>query len=215
MSGDWVSTQRATADQKAAEVLRLAGNLTDRFLEDGVISSEDVEIVRYGLENIAGSLSGIIVTLIVSACFGRIFNGLILWGLILPLRRNAGGYHADTRNKCLLISSGMILLAFICMILPGWSVLVYMTIAIFFWGLIFLMAPVGNPNKLLDEIEYRVYRKRTRIVLLMEGVLSVLSWICFWVELSAITASCFFIVGMALIAGRIKLRIYGKKQCET
>ena len=47
--------------------MRLAENLTDRFLKDGVISSEDVEIVRYGLENIAGSLSGIIVTLIVSA----------------------------------------------------------------------------------------------------------------------------------------------------
>lgn len=195
--------------------MRLAENLTDRFLKDGVISSEDVEIVRYGLENIAGSLSGIIVTLIVSACFGRIFNGLILWGLILPLRRNAGGYHADTRNKCLLISSGMILLAFICMILPGWSVLVYMTITIFFWGLIFLMAPIGNPNKLLDETEYRVYRKRTRIVLSSEGILAVLSWACSWRILSAITASCFCVVGIALIVGKIKLGIYMKKQCRT
>lgn len=90
----------------------MAESLTGKLLKDGVISLEEMEIVRYGIENIAGSLSGIIVTLIVGVCFGCIFQSLALWGLILPLRRNAGGFHADTRNKCLLISVVVLVLVF-------------------------------------------------------------------------------------------------------
>lgn len=175
------------------------------LLRDGVISSEEVEIVEYGLENLGSSLLGMSITLIIGCCFDFLLGSILLWLLIFPLRKNAGGFHAETKGRCLLFSSIMLFVAIICFWQIRWSEIGYILIATFFFIVIFLMAPVENDNKYLEHVEYRVYRKRTRIILLFEGMLLVLASAFNWKELVVVITIVFFIVGISLLAGKIKM----------
>jgi len=69
------------------------------------------------------------------------------------------------------------------------------------------MAPVENDNKLLDQTEYRIYRKRTRLVLLLEGTLFMLALFLGWKELTVVLTIVFFIVGISLLAGKVKRQL--------
>ena len=52
------------------------------------------------------------------------------------------------------------------------------------------MAPVGNDNKHLDQAECKVYRKRTRMLLLLEGILF-LAAVFGWKELVVVVTMDF------------------------
>lgn len=187
--------------------MNLEGSLTEKLLEDEVISSEEVEIVKYGLENIRSNLLGLLMILTIGGCFGYLTDSFLLWLLIFPLRKNAGGFHAKTKTRCMLVSAGMLIVSFICLGFMEWTKGVYILIAAIFGGIIFLTAPVGNRNKLLDDVEQKVYRKRTRIILLLESTLLILAFVFGWKELYIVITMCFAIVGTTLLAGKIKLRL--------
>jgi accessory gene regulator B len=110
--------------------LRSGKNLTGIFLRDGIISQDEVEIVGYGLENLGSSLLGMSVTLMLGCCFDFLLGSFMLWLLVFPLRKNAGGYHAETKTRCLLFSSSMLLLSIICFQQVKWSETVYIGVAV-------------------------------------------------------------------------------------
>lgn len=175
------------------------------LLRDEVISPEEVEIVRYGLENLGSSLLGMSVTLIIGHCFDFLWESFLLWLLIFPLRKNAGGFHAETRYRCLLFSSTVLLVSIICFVQISWSMTGYILITTLSFTVIFLMAPVENGNKHLDHDEHRIYRKRTRLILLSEGALFVVAVAFGWEKLVTVITIDFFIVGVSLVTGRVKL----------
>lgn len=180
---------------------KLAGML----LRDEVITPEEVEIVRYGLENLGSSLLGMSITLIIGHCFDFLWGSFLLWLLIFPLRKNAGGFHAETRCRCLLFSSTVLLVSIICFVQISWSMTGYILITALSFTVIFLMAPVENGNKHLDQDEHRVYRKRARLILLSEGALFMAAVAFGWKKLVVVITIDFFIVGVSLVAGRVKL----------
>ena len=175
------------------------------LLRDNVISSEEVEVVEYGLENFGSSLLGMSIALLIGYCFGFLRGSFLLWLLIFPLRKNAGGYHAETKSRCLFYSSAILLVSVICFVQVEWLDLGYILVVGFFFAIIFLLAPVENDNKRLELVEYRVYRKRARIILLLEGTLFATAVTFKWEELIAVITIGFFIVGMSLIIGKVKL----------
>jgi accessory gene regulator B len=185
--------------------LRIGKKLAGMILRDNVISSEEVEVVEYGLENFGSSLLGMSITLLIGYCFGFLRGSFLLWLLIFPLRKNAGGYHAETKSRCLLYSSAILFVSVICFVQVEWLDLGYILVAGFFFAIIFLLAPVENDNKRLELVEYRVYRKRARIILLLEGTLFATAVTFKWEELIAVITIVFFIVGMSLIIGKVKL----------
>lgn len=73
------------------------------------------------------------------------------------------------------------------------------------FAIIFFLAPVENANKHLEQVEYLVYRRRTRMILLLEGSLYAAAVIFNWKELVTVITIVFFIVGISLLIGRIKL----------
>ena len=174
------------------------------LLRDGIISLDEVEIVEYGLENLGSSLFGMMITLAVGFCFDFLFESFLLWLLLFPLRKNAGGFHAKTKGRCLLFSTTILLVSIICFVQVGCSEAIYSLTAVLSFLVIFLMAPVENDNKLLDQAEYRVYRKRTRVILFVEGILFILAVSFGWKELIVVLTIVFFVVGTSLIAGKMK-----------
>ena len=88
--------------------------------------------------------------------------------------------------------------------------IVYILVAIISTGVIFLMAPVENNKKYLDQTEQKVYRKRTRIILLLEWMLFIPAVLLNLEELIIATTIAFFIVCTSLLAGRVKLQMHMK-----
>lgn len=185
--------------------MRLATYLTNRLIADAIISHEDEEMIKYGLESLFSNLLGISITLIIGAIFGYLAEGFILWFLFFPLRKNAGGYHADTRGKCLIISVLMLMIAFFVDSLIKRITFIYIIAEICFSVFIFAVAPVENHNKLLDLCEKREYRKRTRIILLGEEMLFLVAFAFRWEILASAVVMTFLIVSILLMAVKIKL----------
>ena len=205
-----LSVAGTQAGQGIAKVLKTEKVLAGMLLRDGIISQEEVEIVEYGLENLGSSMLGMLITLTIGFCFDFLLGSFLLWLLIFPLRKNAGGFHAKTKGRCLLFSSAMLLVSIICFVQVGCSETVYILVAIISTGVIFLMAPVENNKKYLDQTEQKVYRKRTRIILLLEWMLFIPAVLLNLEELIIATTIAFFIVCTSLLAGRVKLQMHMK-----
>lgn len=63
-------------------------------------------------------------------------------------------------------------------------------------------ALVDYENKALGMAERRVYRKHTRIVIIVESILFVMAWILGLGNLMALIAMCFSVVGVSLETGK-------------
>ena len=127
-------------------------------------------------------------------------------GVYVSSSEKRGGFHASTRMRCMLLSAGMLIAAFICLIRHIWSRIVYMLITAIFFAVILHLAPVENPNKRLDEEERRVYGRRARIILIVESVLFLLALLFGWEKLMTVITAGFATVGISLIAGQLKMR---------
>lgn len=196
-----VSAQGAERPEKAAEILMWTQRLTEQFVKDGVVTPEDAEIVRYGLEALADNILALLLTALVGFFHGSLVSGIALWMLTFPLRKYAGGYHAKTKVRCYLISVGMLVAAFALLYQPDYHPAVYIVLVVISGSYIFMKAPVDHENKVLDMTEQRVYRKRTRVVLVLEGVLFVMAWIFGLENLMVVIAMCFSITAISLVAG--------------
>lgn len=157
-------------------IANMAERMTDFLSNEGIITDEEKEIVRFGLENLGGNLMGFVMTLTIGFCFCRIENALLLWLLLFPLRKNAGGFHASTKTRCFFISVFIMLMAFIIYVVPSQTDTLCVYSVLVTGSIIWMLVPVDNSEKKLDEVEYKVYRKRSRTVLTLESIFFVLAF---------------------------------------
>ena len=183
----------------------LVERLTDFLEKEEIISDEEKEIVQFGLESLGGNLLGIILTLVVGVCFQQVREALLLWFLLFPLRKNAGGFHAKTKVRCFLSSTVTIIVSMVCIQQIRWTETENTLITVISAVVIWIMAPVENGNKRLDSVEYRVYRQRTRKILLLEVLLFVLSLTFGWEDLVIVITMVFSIVCVVLVTGKVKM----------
>lgn len=179
--------------------------LIEMLQRDELISSDEVEIIEYGLANLGSNLLGMSITLIIGFCFDFFWGSIWLWILVFPLRKNAGGYHAKTKGKCMLFSTATLLISIISFVQFKWSMKGYIIIAISLFIIIFIMVPVENCNKLLEKDELGVFKKRSRIILVSEGILFLFAIMLRLTELVEAITNVFFIVGISLVIGKVKM----------
>lgn len=72
--------------------MRVITHIADYLCENKIIATEEKEIVRYGLDALTETLLGLLVTVLVGSVFVNALSGLMLWLLVFPLRKYAGGY---------------------------------------------------------------------------------------------------------------------------
>lgn len=81
---------------------------------------------------------------------------------------------------------------------------VYISATTITFGVIFCMAPVDTPNKLLDVLEQGMYRKRARVVLVTEGIVFIAACVLRYERLYVAVTMSYFIVAVSLLAGKVK-----------
>lgn len=178
--------------------------VADRICQD----REERVIVQYGLSRIFWMLLTLSLLVITGCLWGQFLFAMLIFLQIYFLRPYAGGYHADTEIRCLLLSAGIVNIA---MLLRRTDVLplpLLLILALCSFLLILFLAPVGNPINPLSEEECRVYGKKARalafVYLCLLGATVTLRLPLFRDSL----LYSFIIVGLGLLAGKKK---YGRE----
>lgn len=142
----------------------------------------DEEVVKYGLEIISTKVlfAIIIVSIgILTKCFLESIIYTITFSL---LRQYGGGYHAETKQKCFVLSVLMLICAiFIIKTAQSFDVFIILEVVITFLSVIYIItiAPIDTPNKRLDADELRIYGKRTGITVC---ILVIILGICLYIK---------------------------------
>lgn len=130
----------------------------------------DDEIISYGLEIIitkAVFIAIIIFLGIITKCFPDVIAFIIAFTVI---RQYGGGYHADTRIRCFILSVltlfldiVMIKLAELGFISMLFLIIITLLSVVYIW----IVAPIDTKNKRLDADEIVHYGKRVKVVILI------------------------------------------------
>lgn len=188
--------------------------MVDYLTNDESIDNDEKEILEFGLERIKVIMVSILIVILAGLLLHELPATLMLVSCLLPLRQNAGGYHMDGKFSCAVFS----LITLISEILAIKYVVILPTVAalIIFIDtiLILVLAPVGNRNNMLEEIEIKVYGKRAKIICVMESILfmvfvilSTSKWYMVMV-LSETTVCLLLIAGKVQLCNDKKLRKY-------
>lgn len=182
----------------------LANVLTDKLIEGKIIKSEDRELYVYGFWQ-----GGIYIFNLASvAVVGLLFNMLpqcfifiVSYGLLRPV---AGGYHARLQRNCYLFSI-ILMIAVLCALrwLP-WSNMVCLVMLLFSGTVIFILAPVEDENKPLDEQEQMVYKQRTHIILFLLSAIILFFLLIGKIQIASNITISVFASAIMLILGKIK-----------
>lgn len=150
--------------------------IADTLWTQGVIQKEDIDICRYGLDVFISSALEIASILMIAVFVGTFFESVLFFTAFVPLRVYVGGYHANTKLKCYLISLGVYgVFTVIMNILPqGAYSAVSLTITIFSLIMVLIAAPVIHQNKTVHEIEKKHYRKLSIWICAVETIIILL-----------------------------------------
>lgn len=188
---------------------RTAEIITKKLRENNSITNEQYEICRFGFQQGLTIVLNILTTMIIGIVIGELRFSILFMVLYVPLRSNAGGYHAHTAVQCYIYSIFMmiaILFAMKYLIIPSFICIIILVVS---YVIIWIFAPVEDTNKILDNIELIVYRRRTRQIMVLEVVLFILSSMFNKYEFSQCIMLVFFVMAMILFAGKFKNSIIG------
>ena len=153
----------------------LTTKFVNKLINSNIIKKEDSEIYSYGFKEMLFITINIITTIFIGLIFNKVFEIILFMITYSAIRVYAGGYHARTKPKCYIFS--VLMLISVCYILKLNllnSYLLIVILTIISSGIILYLAPVEDENKPLDEIEIKVYTKRTVrnliIVLVVLGI---------------------------------------------
>ena len=169
------------------------------------------EIIEYGIERGKVIVISVVVALILGCVAGVPLQSIIFLGVFCLLRRYAGGYHADTQERCYVISFAVVAITFGLMKRVQYNITTDVLINIFCLLVILFLAPVENSNRRLEEDERKKYGKKTKIIAIMISFLNAFfRWKgCHNIVIPILAA--YLIVTISLVLGYIKLRQGNRK----
>lgn len=135
-----------------------------------MIPAEDEALYSYGFRQGAVFLLNIATMLCIGWRMGMVKESITFMLAYLPLRRMAGGYHARTQLRCYLLGIVLTVSVLLAVKWLPWNLPLYSVLLIVSSGIIVWLAPVGDQNKPLDEVEKEMYGKKTRRILLLENI---------------------------------------------
>lgn len=157
---------------------KLAGQIVGRQVRTGSLTKEETEVYTYAYEVLLNQLINIFLSVVIAVCMRDALTVFVFLASYIPLRSYCGGYHAKTHLRCSLLSAGLLVLVCIMMRMPNARMDGVLALSAFLLSgvLIFVYAPVESANKPLDDQERGCYRRRGRLVWLLEALVTVLCW---------------------------------------
>lgn len=163
---------------RSDRVKQLAERMVKGMIRYGAVSDTDKEIYVFGIYQTMISGLEILLMLVTGILCGVGWQCVIFLVSFVVLRRYAGGYHASTLPRCVLMSWSIVFGA--CM----WAKFVLFDIWIqslllLLTGLvIFIFAPVQDRHKKLYDYEIKKYWRYSVIIWSIYVVIYIILWIC-------------------------------------
>lgn len=185
----------------------ISERIVDSFSKKGIIESEDKELYAYGLQQGLWMFLNFLSTIIIGLVFNMLLQSIIFMFAYIPLRTHAGGIHSRSQIRCYLFSIVIMIAALLGMKLVLWTSFICFVITLSGGVIIYFLAPVEDENKPLDQMELKIYKKRTGIILLIEVVISFVLLLLNQQSLLTCIAMVFVVLSIMLIAGKVKNQI--------
>jgi len=183
-------------------------SFTERFAEflvqNKVISLEEKELFMFGLQQGLIMILNVISSIVVGYIFGMVWQTIVFMIMYIPLRSYVGGYHARTQLRCYLFSIVLISLVLWGIKLIPWTSFICMVVSMVIGIIIFLFAPRADENKLLDEIETVVFKKRARVIYCAQEIILLIFLFLGWTELASCLVMTFVAMGFMLFLDILK-----------
>jgi len=183
---------------------KLSQKIGDDLVRSSVIEAEDAEIYIYGINQILVSVLNVLSALIIGLILGTFFEVMVFMAAYIPLRIFAGGYHAKTPLRCYIFSVVMLIIVSIGMkylYMEDWVYYVILAAAAL---MILVLSPVEDKNKPLDDLEYKVYKRRAVIIFTVEFVICFVFKLVSLCSLFIAIVYSFIILAFMLITGQVK-----------
>ncbi len=186
-------------------------HIAKKLVEKNTISSENKPIYQYGIQQGFTIGLNILTTFVIGLVFKMIVESFLFLAVYIPLRSFAGGVHAKTANRCYVYSTIMIIAELLVIKFFPFGIFIGSCLSLISGAIIFLLAPVETENKKLDESEKQVYKKRARIILIIELVIQFIIALMSWNNIMMCFSLAFVSLSLIMLAGVIKNN-YNDKQ---
>ena len=188
-------------------ILKLADKFTEKLMEMQIVKNEDKELYAYGFWQGFVILINLITVAVMGLLFGMLWQSLAFTAAYGLLRHTAGGYHARTPQRCYVLS--VLLIAAVLALLKWvpWSGALCLPLIALSGAVIFILAPVEDENKPLDDLEIVVYKKRARIIYCILAAAAALALPAGYLPASACITISIFASAVMVLLGGIKNRM--------
>lgn len=183
----------------------LSARIADSLIESRIIKEEDRGLYEYGIRQFCFATLNLVTEICIGIMCGMLKECIAFLIAYIPLRRFAGGLHAKSELRCyglstLVFGAG---LAFIRIGRTMWPTIILPVLFFAACGIVASAAPVDSSAKPLDEVEHKVFRKRTQCILVVHIILFVLAFILSW-DIAVILVVADAMLSVMLISGIIK-----------
>ena len=147
----------------------LSNKITKKLVDINIIEEADSELYEYGFWQ-----GGVLFFNFLTVIFLGILSNMLLESIIFlvfygTLRTIAGGYHARTQHTCYILSILLMIVVLTILKIFPVNIIVCCILTILSISVIFILAPVQDENKLLDETEKIVFKKLSRVISISYG----------------------------------------------
>lgn len=180
------------------------GKITASLVQAGVVPSEDKDLYEYGIRQGIILVINLATVVLIGLLMGMVWQSIIFLLAYNPIRSYAGGYHAGTQLTCYLLSIPMILAVLLGIKLIPWNGYLFSIVIICAGITVFLLAPVEDANKPLDQLEKKVYGKKARMSLAILIVAAIALWSARADQIALSIVMALGVITVMLILGAIK-----------
>ena len=85
-------------------MIRWEETFVEKLVSNEIINEKEADLYQFGIECLVLKLIHCISYLCIAACFQMVPQLIVIGCVLIPLRRNAGGYHAKTKMGCYIFS---------------------------------------------------------------------------------------------------------------
>ena len=184
---------------------RISGKIVNWQIKTGILSDEERAVYQYAYELLLNQVINISLAVLIAVVFAAPIPVLLFLISYIPMRSFCGGYHADTNLGCTIVSA--LLICCVCWIyqnIRGSVLMIYYPFIYLISGyLVIRYAPVPTQNKPLDETETVRYRRKSRILWLLETGIGIALYFLLR-EYGVVIAVSHLFLACMMIVGKLK-----------
>ena len=195
-----------------ASLLSLVIVLSFTLFGSSIIQSSTKEVCAYGLRQIFSTILNAGTMLLIGFLMQMLIEAILFTVIYIPVRVYAGGYHASTPQRCWAFSAIMLWIA-LCIVkyTPQMYFWVITTLSLIACIVVFLLSPVEDRNKRLDEKEHHVYHIRAIVVMTIEAVAAILLFVFHFKQFVLVLEIAWCSLAVMLLLGKGKNVFENKK----